>query len=161
MPLPRSTQNLRFTAMWSPLNQLKSWYTLCTAKQKEIHLCHENDMSNHAQFFVDFSVFASTQFLPYHLTEYLQFYTLHGVDNNTMKEAREHISKTMTKDFAGTNGLYQVGTFLLHSWLDHILEEPSPLMQSFPDPKYYYSVLPINRRTTRCTAKLWITALKR
>ena len=101
-------QSDRFTAMSAHLTQLQSWYTTCTKEQEELHLCHENDISNHAQFFSDFSVFVSTQFLPYYLTEYLQYYTLNGVDPKTMEDARNDLAKAITKDFSGKGGIYQV-----------------------------------------------------
>lgn len=111
-----------FREMWSPLIQLKAWYTTCTAKQLELNLCHVNDISNHAQFFVDFSVFASTQFLPYHLTGYLQFYTFNGVDNTTMQEARSDISKKITEYFAGQKGLYQTYNTMYSKAVDYRVE---------------------------------------
>ena len=152
-------QSDRFNAMAAPLTQLQSWYTTCTKEQQELHLCHGNDDSNHAQFFVDFSIFASTQFLPYYLTDYLQYYTLNGVDPKTMEDARNDLAKQITNDFAGKDGLYQVcpsPTFDVQSNMlprghlaDHIFYINACMQSCFA-----------HRRTTQCTTKQLITVSK-
>ena len=98
----------RFNEMSRPLGHLFSWYTLCSAENTGVTSCIEDRQHIHSQFFADFAVFASSQFLPFHLTRYVQFYPMNGFVPPEMADNRKAIATSVIREFSKPDGIYQV-----------------------------------------------------
>ena len=98
----------RFKEMSRPLGHLFSWYTLCSAEDTGVTSCVEDKQHIHSQFFADFAVFASSQFLPFHLTRYVQYYPMNGFVPPAMADDRKAIATTIIREFSKADGIYQV-----------------------------------------------------
>jgi hypothetical protein len=116
-----------FNTIEAPLSQLHTWYTECSKAQEDAHLCHRVNPSSHSQFFTEFSIFASTVFLPYHLARYVDYYTRTGQAQGTMEDYRENMAKSITGKFSG---IFQVGCSLLRIHVGRSDNLPSSLWNS-------------------------------